>query len=52
MWTDKYLKNTYGEVKMHMETKDDDKQNLPPDRLFKDFLNVYNESNLYMVDEV
>ena len=39
---------------MLMETKDDDKENIPPGRKFGDFLNKYkNESfNLYMVDEV
>ena len=39
---------------MRMETKDDDKINLPGDRKFSEFLKGYKESssNLYLVDEV
>ena len=39
---------------MRMESKDDDKINLPGDRKFSEFLKVYRESssNLYLVDEV
>jgi len=53
-WTDEYLKEKYGNQTMLMETKDDDKENIPPSRKFSDFLDMYrNEStNLYMVDEV
>ena len=51
-WDDKFLRKHYGDMEMNMETKDDDKYNIPPSRKFKDFLNVYKDSNIYMVDEV
>ena len=39
---------------MLMETKDDDKDNIPPGKKFSDFLDLYQtaKTNLYMVDEV
>ncbi|XP_078608121.1 bifunctional peptidase and (3S)-lysyl hydroxylase Jmjd7-like [Branchiostoma floridae x Branchiostoma japonicum] len=51
-WTDEYLKKNWGDVTFNMETKDDDKVNLPPSRMLKDFLEVYQEKDLYLVDEV
>eukprot|EP00111_Clytia_hemisphaerica_P005460 TCONS_00015809-protein len=51
-WNDEYLRDHYGDNEMNMETKDDDKYNLPTSRTFKDFLKVYKDSNIYMVDEV
>ena len=52
LWTDAYLRNNFGDEKMMMETKDDDKENPPSARPIRDFLAAYNDSNLYMVDEV
>ena len=46
------MEENFGHFEMNMETKDDDKYNIPPSRLVKDFLKAYNNSNLYMVDEV
>ncbi|CAH1253850.1 KDM8 [Branchiostoma lanceolatum] len=51
-WTDEYLTEKFGDVTFNMETKDDDKVNLPPSRKLKDFLKVYQEKDLYLVDEV
>ena len=54
LWNDEYLNEKFGNTTMHMETKDDDKINLPGDQKFSEFLKVYKESNsnLYLVDEV
>jgi len=52
LWTDEYLTEKYGDSEMHMETKDDDKFNIPGNKIMKEFLKVYKEKNLYMVDEV
>lgn len=51
-WTDQYLNTTYGQERFHMETKDDDKWNVPPDMELSEFLSQYNHSNRYLVDEV
>ncbi|KAI8480976.1 hypothetical protein Bbelb_390800 [Branchiostoma belcheri] len=51
-WTDEYLLQKWGDVTFNMETKDDDKVNLPPSKKLKDFLKVYQERDLYLVDEV
>ena len=37
---------------MNMETKDDDKVNLPPGMTFGDFISHYKQVNRYLVDEV
>lgn len=54
LWTDEYLREKYGNHTMLMETKDDDKENIPPSKKFSDFLDRYrnDSTNLYMVDEV
>ena len=54
LWNDEYLDEKFGNTTMRMETKDDDKINLPGDRKFSEFLKGYKESssNLYLVDEV
>ena len=52
LWTDEYLNEKYGHIKLNMETKDDDKFNLPPARTIGDFLKIYKEANLYLVDEL
>eukprot|EP00112_Aurelia_sp_Birch-Aquarium-sp1_P010423 Seg2224.2 transcript_id=Seg2224.2/GoldUCD/mRNA.D3Y31 product="Lysine-specific demethylase 8" protein_id=Seg2224.2/GoldUCD/D3Y31 len=54
LWTDEYLKEKYGNTTMHMETKDDDKENIPPSKNFGAFIDSYRDekSTLYMVDEV
>ena len=52
LWTDEYLKENYGDVVLHMETRDDDKWNIPSSRTIGDFLDVYEKADLYMVDEL
>lgn len=52
LWTDEYLREKYGNISMNMETRDDDKWNIPPGRTMSSFLNIYKTANLYMVDEV
>eukprot|EP00794_Sanderia_malayensis_P009959 gene9959-10979_t len=54
LWTDSYLKEKYGNETVHMETKDDDKYNIPPAENLGAFLDKYREENstLYLVDEV
>ena len=52
LWTDDYLRENYGDVKFNMETKDDDKQNMPPSIEMRDFLDMYKNENRYLVDEV
>lgn len=51
-WTDKYLNSTYGNETFKMETRDDDKWNIPPSMKLHEFLNQYNYSDRYLVDEV
>lgn len=51
-WTDEYLASRFGDVAMKMETKDDNKYNLPPNMRFNEFLDIYKTKDLYMVDEV
>ena len=51
-WTDEYLNATYGSQRFRMETKDDDKWNIPADMRLDEFLSQYNHSNRYLVDEV
>lgn len=51
-WTDEYLNATYGSERFRMETKDDDKWNIPADMRLDEFLSQYNHSNRYLVDEV
>ena len=52
LWSDQYLLKKYGNVTFLMETKDDDKWNLPPEEKFSNFLKTYEEKNRYLVDEV
>ena len=54
LWTDEYMKKKYGNYTVRMETKDDDKFNIPPAENFAEFLDKYqdNSSRLYLVDEV
>lgn len=54
LWSDEYLKQKYGNETVRMETKDDDKYNIPPNENFNAFLDKYREKNskLYLVDEV
>ncbi|XP_065186743.1 uncharacterized protein LOC135817477 [Sycon ciliatum] len=52
LWTDEYLKKTFGDLKVHMETRDDDKWHIPESRKLGKFLDVYKEANLYLVDEL
>eukprot|EP00118_Oscarella_pearsei_P022413 m.259317 g.259317 ORF g.259317 m.259317 type:complete len:300 (+) comp40416_c0_seq4:36-935(+) len=52
LWTDEYLSTHYGDEKMMMETKDDDKEHPPAPRPMREFLDSYRRSNLYIVDEV
>lgn len=51
-WTDEYLNATYGNKTFRMETRDDDKWNIPPDMALHEFLQQYNHSNRYLVDEL
>ena len=51
-WTDEFLKETYGNETFNMETKDDDKWNVPPGMQFSEFLDSYRSVNRYLVDEV
>ncbi|XP_031573173.1 uncharacterized protein LOC116307162 [Actinia tenebrosa] len=51
-WTDEYLNKTYGNVSFLMETKNDDKQNIPPGMKLSEFLDSYQKVNRYLVDEV
>ena len=51
-WTDEYLASQFGNVKMKIETKDDNKYSSPSNMRFKEFLNAYKSEDLYMVDEV
>lgn len=48
------MKQKYGNETVRMETKDDDKYNIPPNENFNAFLDKYREKNskLYLVDEV
>ena len=48
------MKKKYGNYTVRMETKDDDKFNIPPTENFSEFLDKYqrNDSRLYLVDEV
>ena len=52
LWTDEYLGKHYGNISLNMETRDDDKWNIPPGRTIGSFLKVYREANLYLVDEL
>ncbi len=54
LWTDEYLREKYGNETVRMETKDDDKYNIPPSQKFSKFLDEYKneKSKLYLVDEV
>ena len=52
LWTDEYLNHTYGDVMLNMETKDDDKFNIPNGMKLKEFLEIYQHADRYLVDEV
>lgn len=51
-WTDEYLNATYGNETFNMETRDDDKWNIPPSMKLHEFLSQYTLANRYLVDEV
>ena len=51
-WTDEYLAGEFGDVSMKMETKDDNKFDIPADMKFREFLDIYKSRDVYMVDEV
>lgn len=51
-WTDEYLNHTYGDVMFKMETKDDDKYNIPAGMKMKEFLETYQHADRYLVDEL
>lgn len=51
-WTDEYLSSQFGNERMKMETKDDNKYDVPADMTFKEFLDIYKSQDLYLVDEV
>ena len=52
LWTDEWLSKNMGHIELNMETKDDDKFNLPPRRTLGDFVRDYKSSNLYLVSEL
>ncbi|CAB4040306.1 Hypothetical predicted protein, partial [Paramuricea clavata] len=52
LWTDDYLERTYGDMMFNMETKDDDKYNIPKSMKLKEFLGIYHQADRYLVDEV
>jgi lysine-specific demethylase 8 len=52
LWTNDYLKHTYGDMLFNMETKDDDKLNIPKSMKLKEFLEIYQQADRYLVDEV
>lgn len=52
LWTDDYLNQTYGNVTFNMETRDDDKINIPQSMKLEEFLKIYKDANRYLVDEV
>ena len=51
-WTDEYLNASYGNETFNMETRDDDKWNIPPSMKLHEFLSQYTQANRYLVDEV
>ncbi|XP_048584047.1 bifunctional arginine demethylase and lysyl-hydroxylase JMJD6 [Nematostella vectensis] len=50
-WTDEYLNTTWGNITFKMETKDDDKKNIPKDQTMSEYLTHY-KGKRYLVDEV
>ena len=52
LWTDDYLERTYGDMMFNMETKVDDKYNIPKSMKLKEFLGIYQQADRYLVDEV
>ncbi|XP_006812090.1 bifunctional peptidase and arginyl-hydroxylase JMJD5-like [Saccoglossus kowalevskii] len=52
LWSDSYLRQTYGDMKFKMETKDDDKEVFLSRQKLGTFLDKYTTSNLYLVDEL
>lgn len=51
VWTDEFLEEFLGDRSIRIETKDDDKNNIPPNTNMREFLRRYHTSDMYMVDE-